>query len=269
MRLHRSALSLLVLPALLILAGCGDKKTETTGTTAPTNTAPNTGGTLTGDKVSVETTKPGTGDGAKEGDLLSMRYTGRLLKGGKQFDSNASGDKPAFNLVLGAGSVIKGWEEGLLGIKTGERRTLKIPAVKGYGERGAGEDIPPNADLVFDVEALTIVPKDEQDVVLRSVTSPGTGPVAKEGSIVTFTYVGRLPGGKTFDDQSAKPLSIKLGSGRLDPVALETALVGMKAGSKIELTMPPAVAFGAQGNRAGTVPGNSVVVFDIDLKKVE
>ena len=276
MRLRRSVLSLLLLPTLLIvpgsavLTGCGDKKTEaaattTTGANAPaTNAAP-----MSGDKVEVKTTTLGTGEGAKNGDLLAMRYTGRLKNGGTQFDSNAGEDKPPLNLVLGEGSVIPGWEEGLLGIKVGEKRTLTIPAAKGYGERGSGDKIPPNADLVFDVEALSIVPKGEQDVVLRSVTQPGTGKVAKEGSIVTFTYVGKLPGGKVFDDQSAKPLSIKLGSGRLDPVALETAMVGLKAGAKVELTMPPMVAFGPQGNRQGTVPGNSVVVFDIDLQKVE
>ncbi len=285
MRVRRSALPLallapLLIPALPILAGCGNggggaaKDAAAGGGANPAKTAPANAPAanvpaIVGDRVGVLTTTPGTGEGAKDGDLLSMRYTGRLKNGGKQFDSNAGGGKPPFNLVLGGGSVIKGWEEGLQGVKVGEKRTLAIPAVKGYADKGAGADIPPNADLVFDIECLSIVPKDKQDVLQREVTTPGTGKEAKEGSIVTFTYVGKLADGTTFDDQSAKPLSVKLGANRLDPAALEAAMVGLKAGTKVKLTLPPAVAFGAQGNRTGSVPANSVVIFDIDLKRVE
>ena len=79
-----------------------------------------------------------------------MYYEGKLQKSGKTFDKNTGG-KP-FKFRLGAGEVIKGWDIGLDGIKVGGKRRLTIPAAMAYGSQGAGSDIPPNANLVFDVE---------------------------------------------------------------------------------------------------------------------
>lgn len=93
------------------------------------------------------------------GDVLVVNYTGRLEDGGEVFDSNVD---PKFNHVepfeftVGVGQVIKGWDEGMVGMKVGEKKTLVIPADKAYGERGAGTKIPPNATLIFDVELLEI-----------------------------------------------------------------------------------------------------------------
>ena len=94
---------------------------------------------------------------SKEGDVLSMNYTGRL-EDGTIFDSNVLpdfGHVEPFNFTLGAGQVILGWDEGLAGMKIGEKKTLTIPPEKGYGANGNGS-IPPNATLVFDVELLDI-----------------------------------------------------------------------------------------------------------------
>ncbi|HPC12468.1 MAG TPA: FKBP-type peptidyl-prolyl cis-trans isomerase [Candidatus Paceibacterota bacterium] len=94
---------------------------------------------------------------SKEGDVLSMNYTGRL-EDGTIFDSNVLpefGHVEPFNFTLGAGQVIAGWDEGLAGMKIGEKKTLTIPPEKGYGANGNGS-IPPNATLVFDVELLDI-----------------------------------------------------------------------------------------------------------------
>lgn len=95
---------------------------------------------------------------AKNGDILVMNYTGRLTNG-TVFDSNVDpkfGHVQPFEFKLGAGMVIKGWDEGLVGMKVGEKKTLNIPAEKGYGARGAGAHIPPNSDLIFDVELVGI-----------------------------------------------------------------------------------------------------------------
>lgn len=222
----------------------------------PTNTA------ATPDAVGIQTTKPGTGAGAKDGDVLAMRYTGRLTSG-EEFDSNATGDP--FNLVLGAGSVIRGWEEGLQGVKVGEKRTLMIPSVKGYGPQGSGK-IPPNADLVFDIECLYIVPAEKQDVIQREALKTGSGATIKSGQTVTFHFRGTLLSGKEFDSsyKVKKPLSVKIGSASLEPAGLEDAMVGMRVGGKYRLTFPPAIGFGATGNRSGSVPGNSIVFFEIE-----
>jgi len=97
----------------------------------------------------------GAGNDAAPGKVVSVHYTGWLLlegdKKGKQFDSSVSRGQP-IEFPLGAGMVIPGWEQGISGMKVGGKRTLYIPSKLGYGARGAGDDIPPNANLVFDVE---------------------------------------------------------------------------------------------------------------------
>ena len=102
--------------------------------------------------------KVGTGVEATAGKQVSVHYTGWLNdngKKGKKFDSSLDRGQP-FVFPLGAGRVIRGWDEGVAGMKIGGKRTLMIPSALGYGARGAGGDIPPNADLIFDVELLDV-----------------------------------------------------------------------------------------------------------------
>lgn len=102
--------------------------------------------------------KVGTGAEAAAGKNVSVHYTGWLDdngKKGKKFDSSVDRGQP-FVFSLGAGMVIKGWDEGVAGMKMGGKRTLMIPAALGYGARGAGGAIPPNANLIFDVELLDV-----------------------------------------------------------------------------------------------------------------
>ena len=130
---------LCLLPAALI-AVQADKK-EGKVTTTPSG-------------LKYEDLKEGDGPAAKKGDTVEVHYTG-WLKDGKKFDSSVDRGEP-FSFQLGAGRVIKGWDEGVAGMKVGGKRKLTIPPELGYGARGAGGVIPPNAELTFEVELLRI-----------------------------------------------------------------------------------------------------------------
>lgn len=106
----------------------------------------------TGSGLSYIDITPGTGATPKPGDHVNVHYTGYLTDG-KKFDSSVDRGQP-FNFTIGRGQVIKGWDEGVMTMKIGGKRKLIIPASLGYGERGAGHVIPPNATLIFDVELL-------------------------------------------------------------------------------------------------------------------
>jgi FK506-binding protein 1 len=106
--------------------------------------------------VAIETLQPGDGKTfPKKGDKLKMHYTGTLRDGGKQFDSSRDRGQ-LFEFTIGVGQVIKGWDEGVIQLSLGQRVNLKISSDFGYGANGAGSDIPPNADLNFDVELVGI-----------------------------------------------------------------------------------------------------------------
>jgi FKBP-type peptidyl-prolyl cis-trans isomerase len=109
---------------------------------------------MTNSGLKYEDTKEGTGPAAAKGDSVDVHYTG-WLKDGKKFDSSKDRGRP-FSFTLGAGQVIKGWDEGVQGMKVGGVRKLTIPPDLAYGERGAGGVIPPNAELTFEVELLKI-----------------------------------------------------------------------------------------------------------------
>ena len=104
--------------------------------------------------LTIEDLVVGTGDAAKSGQRVSVHYTGWTTDG-KKFDSSKDRGQP-FSFGLGRGEVIRGWDEGVAGMKVGGKRKLTIPPELGYGSRGAGKVIPPNATLLFEVELLAV-----------------------------------------------------------------------------------------------------------------
>jgi FKBP-type peptidyl-prolyl cis-trans isomerase len=146
----------IVLTALVLYAQTATHKPAQAArpnTNAPTK--------VTGDGVKTESglqywdIKVGVGAIAKTGDKVKVHYTGWLTTG-KKFDSSVDANQP-FDFTIGAGDVIKGWDEGVAGMKVGGKRQLRIPPELGYGATGTpGGPIPPNATLIFDVQLLAV-----------------------------------------------------------------------------------------------------------------
>jgi FKBP-type peptidyl-prolyl cis-trans isomerase len=151
---------------LMIAIGCGFSVSQTAPAKKPTklvNARPNTKAPskVTGDGVKTESGLQywdivvGTGAVAKEGDRVRVHYTGWLTTG-KKFDSSLDFGRP-FTFALGNGEVIRGWDEGIAGMKVGGKRQLHIPSGLGYGEGGSPDGtIPSNAALIFDVQLLSV-----------------------------------------------------------------------------------------------------------------
>ncbi len=141
-----------VATAIVLAVGfsaCTKKDQPADGATSTTSTAPDAN-----QELKIEDLKEGNGAEAVDGKTVSVHYTG-LLTDGKKFDSSLDRGQP-FKFVLGQQQVIQGWDQGVKGMKVGGKRKLTIPSRLGYGERGAGSVIPPNATLVFEVELLGV-----------------------------------------------------------------------------------------------------------------
>jgi FKBP-type peptidyl-prolyl cis-trans isomerase len=106
-------------------------------------------------KLESEDTSPGMGRAAKVGDTVHVQYTGTLMDGTK-FDSSYDHGGDPFKFAIGAGQVIKGWDVGVVGMKIGGKRRLRVPPDMGYGAKGSPPSIPPDAGLVFDIELVSI-----------------------------------------------------------------------------------------------------------------
>jgi len=147
--------AIVVLIASTVLAQTATHKAPVVpNTNAPTK--------VTGDGVKTDSglqywdIRVGTGEVAKDGDHVKVHYTGWLTNG-KKFDSSVDAHQP-FDFTIGKGDVIKGWEEGVTGMKVGGKRQLRIPPQLAYGEQGYSGLIPANAILIFDIRLLAILP---------------------------------------------------------------------------------------------------------------
>ncbi len=249
-------------------------------------------------ELKVNVISEGKGQKIKNGDAIQVNYLGQAWDSDKPFDNSFDRKQP-FDLTLGAGQVIKGWDQGLAGQKVGSRVELGIPPALGYGEKGQG-DIKPNATLVFVVDILkatsipasakgTEVAQDNIDLPkvgtntdgkAPTVTFPkdaappkklvsnyileGSGPALTDKDSVVVRYEAYLwAGGKKFDStyDAGKTQTFPLAQVTLK--GLKAGLIGKKVGSRVLLVIPPDQAFGAKEQQG--IPKNSTLVFSVDL----
>jgi peptidylprolyl isomerase len=222
----------------------------------------------------------GDGPQPQPGDVVSVHYTG-TLQDGTVFDSSYERGEP-IRFPLGSGMVIPGWEEGIAMMNEGGQAILVIPPEIGYGAQGAGNVIPPNATIIFDVELVGVQPGApaaptevdpadyqtlEQGVQYVDLVV-GDGPAPKPGQEVLVHYTGWLQEGGKFDSSldRGEPFRFNLGMGQVIP-GWDLGVAGMKVGGKRQLVIPPELAYGEQG-AGGVIPPNATLIFEVELLEV-
>jgi len=230
-------------------------------------------------KLVITDITDGTGAGAAAGDQLAVHYVGVLSSDGTRFDGNF-GSSP-FSFTLGKSQVIKGWDEGLVGMKAGGMRQLDIPADLAYGDSGSGDIIKPGAALSFVVEMVGIIPAtnpaDEPKLTIAGAAASSTlqskdlvegkGKVIAAGDTVAVhivAYRGDTGEKITSTWPEGAPVSLTLEEGGSLPGIIK-GVPGMKVGGRRQMTIPFADAFGADGNSEMKLPAKTDLVLVVDL----
>ncbi len=265
--------SLLAIPLILGVFGC--------------HKAPTAAVTPSVTKLEIKDLTPPkhTGKEAKQytvekGDLVSVTYKG-WLDDGTVFDTNDPKTvkdprhSVPFNFIVGQGGVIKGWDQGIIGMQLGQTRELTIPPDLGYGIAGQPPKIPPMATLHFDITLQGLVKQGQDDVFDSKDIKSGSGPAIKPGDFATISFTASLVNGKQIiDSKDTGPLTFQVGSGYIDgknklaAIGLAYAVSGMKVGGERKITLPPAIGLGPQSSQQG-IPPNSIVIFDVTLTKMK
>ena len=289
----------LLLPVAMIglLAACGDNSTATSAANTPCSpAATNTtvAGALAKPLVKIPAKPPtelvstdltdGTGTAAVDGDTLIVRYIGVRTANCAEFDNSYDRGAP-LSVTIGAGQVIKGWDQGLAGMKVGGRRQLDIPAALAYGDAPPSTDvIQPGDALTFVVDAVAIIAKpDPADI--PNITIPATPNQAEQTftDLIVGDGAGIEPGhtvavqllafsaadGKQLDSSwdSGSPLTFVPGAAQLPP-GFEKAVEGMKVGGRRQVNIPFAQAFGDAGNADLGLPASTDLIMVLDLVAV-
>jgi peptidylprolyl isomerase len=223
-------------------------------------------------------TQEGSGARAKAGDMVLVHYTGKLTND-TIFDSSHFRNQP-FKFKLGAGQVIKGWDEGIALLNVGDKAILTIPAYLGYGERNMGK-IPANSTLIFEVELVSIIEKPkpyETQGKDTTTTASGLkyiklntteGKPAESGSTVSVHYTGYLEDGSVFDSsvERGEPIKFPLGQGRVIP-GWDEGISHLKVGEKARMIIPHDLGYGEQGFPP-VIPAKATLIFDVELMDVQ
>jgi peptidylprolyl isomerase len=223
----------------------------------------------------------GTGDAAAEGDTVLVHYVGVRSVDGTEFDNSFDRGEP-LSVTLGAGRVIPGWEQGLVGVKQGGRRQLDIPADLAYGDSPSGDIIQPGDALTFVLDVVAVLsagdPADAPDVSIVGAANQteiaiedlveGTGAALQNGQTAAVQIVAfRADTGEkitsTWED-GGTPFTFVAGKGDVLP-GIELAVEGMSVGGRRQVAVPFLLAFGEAGNPDFGLPASTDMVIVIDL----
>lgn len=267
---------LFVLSVLVLgLIGCQPSAPTTEGNTSEANNvASNTPATdsntpapdTSGLKPTVTDLKPGAGEPSVKGDRLFLTYKATTPQG-QAIDDNLKPESDPYQVVIGEGMALPGFEMGVTGMNQGMKRKLEIPYQLGYGEEGMTGKVPPKQDLVYEVECLFVLRESEKDKLIKEDIKVGTGPEVKDGDKVSVHYTGTLINGKKFDSSKDRgtPYELVVGAPGVIQGWIQ-GIAGMKVGGVRKLIIPPALGYGEQGSPPN-IPGNSVLMFELELVK--
>jgi peptidylprolyl isomerase len=233
-------------------------------------------------KLTVTDIRVGSGPKAADGDTLIVRYTGVRSADGKQFDSNFAPGKQPFELVLGSGAVIKGWDQGLVGVQEGGERQLDIPADLAYGATPPNTDvIKPNDALSFVIDVVKVFPNapktDQPKVTITpagnvgkaTITelTVGSGDLAPVGTSVALRMVlYRADTGAELTSTWGGPaLVFDLGPTSTTYPGFVEAVTGMKVGGRRQVQIPYGSVFNGQGSQRLQLPAGIDIVVVVDL----
>ncbi len=223
-------------------------------------------------------TQKGNGKKAQVGDKVVVHYTGKLTND-TVFDSSVKRGEP-FTFKLGAGQVIKAWDEAFQILQVGDKATIKFGPELGYGAQEMGK-IPANSTLIFDVELLDVIEgirawdvKGKDTLKTASglkyiMIQRKDGEKVAIGTKATFNYNSFLIDGKMFDSsfERGKPLTVKVGQGQLFP-GLDEGIQLLHKGEKAKFIIPYQLAFGEKGIPP-SIPGKTDIIFDVEITDVQ
>ena len=259
----KKTLSIILITALF---SCTNQKNQTTKIGETMTTASGLEYTIT---------EKGTGKTPAIGDKVVVHYTGKLTDE-TVFDSSVKRGQP-FTFELGAGQVIKGWDEAFQLLQVGDKATIKFGPELGYGDRGQGS-IPANSTLIFDIELLDVIEGvkpwnvDGKDTITTAsglqyimVEENKDGELAAAGTRAKVHYSGYFKDGKMFDSSVEKgtPFSLKVGAGQVIK-GWDEGLALLRKGEKAKFIIPYDLAYGENGSGASIKPGETLI-FKVEM----
>ncbi len=188
--------------------------------------------------------------------IIKINYEGRLAEDGTVFDTTKGGGPATFVLS----QLIDGWKIGIPGMRRGGKRTMQVPHELGYGDRGSPPNIPPQADLIFDVELIDFIYPDYEDIEV------GSGSACSPTSSVRLSYTGKLPDGTVFvTTKDDGPVDVEL---QQLLVGLQIGLQGMQPGGKRVITIPPEWAYSPDSGAQANIPPRTKLIYEVELHEV-